>query len=344
MRFEPDCLATGIGSLPYTDIEKACRIAIEYFPEIPFWPQLPKLSFYENMYVQYSEKLPGRVIQSDKIYVDLFQDITEELEQFYDDYRHNNIMEFGQSQEYIHGLYKFLEFKEELSEIKAIKGQITGPVSFGLQIQDDCSRPILNDSMMEDILVKNLKMKARWQEQQLSEICPTTIISVDEPYLSAIGSPVFNLKREDVMADLQEVLGGIKGLKATHCCGNTDWPLLMETSIDILFLDAYSYAEKLALYPSEIQDFLDRGGIIGWGIVPSIAEDIRQETPENIMKKLEDAFRLLVEKGMKFGDILHQSLITPSCGLGTLELEDAEKALSLTNQVSAIMREKYELA
>ncbi|MCK5560847.1 MAG: methionine synthase [Thermoplasmata archaeon] len=343
MKFTPNCLATGIGSLPYTDIEKACRIAIEYFPEIPFWPQLPKLSFNENMYVQYSEKIPGRVLQSDKIYIDLFKDITDELEQFYDDYRHNKISEFGQSQEYCQGLYKLLEFKSDLTEIEAIKGQITGPVSFGLQVVDDCSRPILYDSIMQDILIKNLRMKARWQEEVLSEICATTIISVDEPYLSAIGSPVFNLKREDVLANLQEVLGGIKGLKATHCCGNTDWPLLLETSIDILFLDAYSYVQNLALYPDELQEFLARGGIIGWGIVPSIAEDIQQETPEKIMRKLEDGFQLLVEKGMKFGDILHQSLITPSCGLGTLELEDAEKAISLTNEVSAIMREKYEL-
>ena len=343
MKFEPKCLSTGIGSLPHTDVESACRLVVEQFPEIPFWPQFPKLSFNETMYVQYSEKLPGLVIDKNKIYIDLFQDLNDEFEQFYMDYMANRVANFAQSREYVSGLYRFLEFENELPGIKAIKGQITGPISFGLQVVDDRSKPIYYDNIMRDILVKNLKMKAHWQEEQLSQLCETTIISVDEPYLTSLGSAVVNLNPEEVQDNIQEVFGFIKGLKGLHCCGNTDWPLLMDTSTDILFLDAFSYAKNLALYPEELQTFLARGGIIGWGIVPSVDEDLHQENVISLSNRFETALKSLVEKGIKFGDILHQSLITPSCGLGTLDLEVAEKALRMTNKLSKIIRKKYEL-
>ena len=343
MKFEPKCLSTGIGSLPHTDVESACRLVVEQFPEIPFWPQLPRLSFNETMYVQYSEKLPGLVIDNNKIYVDLFQDLNDEFEEFYMDYMANRIANFAQSREYVGGLYRFLEYGNELNGIKAIKGQITGPISFGLQVVDDRSKPIYYDGMMRDILVKNIKMKAHWQEEQLSQICDTTIISVDEPYLTSIGSGTVNLNPVDVQDNIQEVLNFIKGLKGMHCCGNTDWPLLMDTSIDILFLDAFSYAKNLALYPAELQAFLDRGGMIGWGIVPTVSQDLQAENIVSLTNRFENVLTMLVERGIKFGELLHQSLITPSCGLGTMTLEEAEKALRMTNKLSKIIRKKYEL-
>jgi methionine synthase II (cobalamin-independent) len=342
MKFEPKCLSTGIGSLPHTDVDTACRLVVEQFPEIPFWPQFPKLSYYESMYVQYSENVPGLKIDNNKITIDLFQDLDDEFEKFYMDYMAGRTENFGQSQDYVQGLYKLLELGNEMPEVKAVKGQITGPVSFGLQVLDDRSTPIFYDNMLRDILIKNIKMKAQWQEKMLSQICERTIISVDEPYLTSIGSGTVNLDPVEVKDSIQEVLSFINGLKGIHCCGNTDWPLLMDTSIDILFIDAFSYAKNLSLYPSEVQAFLDRGGIIGWGIVPSIGEDIKRENVVNLANKFESSINLLLDKGINKDILLNQSLITPSCGLGSNELEEAEKALRLTNKLSKILRKKYE--
>src|SRR5512135_1417795 len=68
--FEPACRATALGSVPITDPRTACRLMLDYFPEIPAWPQLPRLSFRENMYVQFSEGLPGAVLADDTLRVD----------------------------------------------------------------------------------------------------------------------------------------------------------------------------------------------------------------------------------------------------------------------------------
>jgi hypothetical protein len=54
-----NCIATGIGSLPITDPDKAAALSLQYLPEAPIWPQLPQRNFREHMDGQYSESLPG---------------------------------------------------------------------------------------------------------------------------------------------------------------------------------------------------------------------------------------------------------------------------------------------
>ena len=51
-------LATGIGSLPHTDSDKALDLIFKYTPQVPFWPQLPKRDKREGMVIQYSQGLP----------------------------------------------------------------------------------------------------------------------------------------------------------------------------------------------------------------------------------------------------------------------------------------------
>ena len=139
---------------------------------------------------------------------------------------------------------------------------------------------------------------------------------------------------------MEEVFAGIEGLKGVHCCGNTDWSLLLSTSADILSLDAYEYAEALSLYPDQVSTFLERGGIIAWGIVPASAQ-AWEETVESLVKRFQDALGLLVAKGLHEDDLLSASLITPSCGCGSLEEDTAEQVLKLTGKVSAALRERY---
>ncbi len=76
-----------------------------------------------------------------------------------------------------------------------------------------------------------LRLKASWQEKELRQISKNTIIFVDEPYMSSFGSAFVPLSREKVVSLLEEVFGGISGLKGVHCCGNTDWSVLLGTSL-----------------------------------------------------------------------------------------------------------------
>ena len=57
MTIEAKCKITAMGIMPHKNIDEALELALSL--DIPFWPQLPKLSYSEDMYVQASHDFPG---------------------------------------------------------------------------------------------------------------------------------------------------------------------------------------------------------------------------------------------------------------------------------------------
>ncbi len=341
--FELNLLPTAIGSLPHQDPTAACQAILHAFPHVPIWPQLPRRSFLENMYVQYSEGFPGVVLdhEAKRIYVDRSQDLDPALERLYAAYLEDDLDFAAIGPDYAAGLAALPGVLQDAPAPLAVKGQVTGPISWGLTVVDQDRRPTLYDDILADAIARHLRLKAAWQEQQLAKLCPTVITFVDEPYMSAFGSAFVAVSREQVITLLEEVFAGIRGLKGVHCCGNTDWGILLETSADILNLDAYEYAGSLALYPEAIRAFLRRGGVIAWGISPNQDHLIAQETVASLTGRLETALDLLVQKGIPKDDLLAAMMITPSCGLGGMSVAAAERVLALTAGVAAEMQRRY---
>ncbi len=339
---EFNCLPTIIGSMPQTDPHQACSLITRYLKDIPAWPQLPRRSFLENMYVQYSEGFPGVVVEGDRIYVDTSKDYQKPLEELYAAYLENDDSKFPVGPDYAAGFYAFLD-QDNLSPL-AVKGHVTGPLSWGLTVADENKRAILYHDVLGDAVPKLLKLKAAWQEKELQKISKNTIIFVDEPYMASYGSSVaagpFS-SPEKIAQMIDEVFAGIGGLKGLHCCGNTDWSVLLKTSLDILNFDTYNYAESLTLYPDEINKFLARGGCIAWGIVPNDLTSADKETIAGLRDRLEEAIAPFTRNGLSFRDILAHSLLTPSCTLIPLGEEGAEKALELLTGLSAEMKKRY---
>jgi len=333
------CLPTVIGSMPHTNPSEACSLVSHYLRDIPAWPQLPKRSFRENMYAQFSQGFPGVVIEADKIFIDRSQDLDKPLEKLYAAYLDNDFDKYPTSAEYAAGLHSLLSLTN-LSPL-AVKGQITGPVTWGLTVTDDSRRAIIYDDILGDAVARLLKLKVSWQEKALSKISKNTIIFVDEPYMAAFGSVGVSLSRERIISLLDEVFSGISGLKGVHCCGNTDWSVLLETSADIISFDAYNYAQSLSLYPAEVKRFLDRKGIIAWGIIPNTEESLAKETVASLNDRLEEAMAPFTRKGIRFKQLIEQGLLTPSCGLATLPVEATAPALGLLAELSAKIRRRY---
>lgn len=346
MTFPLNLLPTAIGSLPYRDPATACRVVVETFPQVPIWPQLPRRGFLENMYVQYSEGFPGVVLdhQAERIYVDRAQDLSPGLERLYTAYLENDLDYAAIGPDYAASLATLPGVLQDAPAPAAVKGQVTGPISWGLTVVDQDRRPTLYDEILADAIAKHLRLKAAWQERALGRLCSQVITFVDEPYLSAFGSAFVAVSREQVIALLEEVFSGIQDLKGVHCCGNTDWSILLETSVDILSLDAYHYAGSLALYPDAVRAFLRRGGVIAWGISPNEDDLIARETVESLTERLEAAMGLLVEKGIPREDLLAAAMITPSCGLGGMSVAAAERVFALTAGVAAEMQRRYGVA
>ncbi|MBI2851556.1 MAG: methionine synthase [Chloroflexi bacterium] len=337
------CRATMIGSMPHKDPVEACAVVARYLKDFPAWPQLPNRSFLENMYAQFSQGFPDIVVEENRIYVDRAVDSTAALGALYVAYLENDIGKYPITPDYAAGLHSF----SSLSGLgpRAAKGQVTGPVSWGLTVAyytGSYPRPVLFDETLSDAAAKLLRLKAGWQERELRKISRNTIIFVDEPYMASFGSAFLAISREKVITLLNEVFAGISGVKGIHCCGNTDWPVLLGTNTDIINFDAYNHAQSLSLYPAEIMEFLGKKhGAIAWGIVPNEAVSLEKETVASLKDRLEEAIAPFTRIGIPFRQLLEQGLLTPSCGLAGLSEDGAVQALELLAGLSAAMRSRY---
>jgi hypothetical protein len=186
-------------------------------------------------------------------------------------------------------------------------------------------------------------MKARWQVLQLKQFGLPVVIFFDEPALAGYGSSAFiSITQTQIQNCFNEVIDAVHqegGLAGIHVCANADWSLLLDSATDVVSFDAYAYFDKFALYPEQIRRFLERGGILAWGIVPTLnAEDIDNETTENLTAGWWEKVRKLETMGIDPAKILSQSLISPSCGTGSLSLMHAKRVLELTRAVSRSIR------
>jgi len=333
-------LSTAVGSMPHNDGKKAVEIIMKNL-SIPVWPQLPKISFRESMYAQYSEGFPCLVVdeKNQKIFFDTDGDVLPSLEKFYEKIISDDLEYFKISQDYASGLYEFCSLLATYHlPLTTIKGQITGPITFGLKVTDKNNRSIFYNEQFVDVIVKALTMKARWQIRELRTLNSElrTIMFIDEPYLSAFGSAFTQVSREEVIKYLNEVSDGIHkeySLSVVHCCGNTDWSVLMDTNIDMISFDAFSFFDGLTLYPEKLNKFFERGGVLAWGIVPS-SEQIISETVESLTGNFTDKVQQLIKKGINAEAIKNRYIITPSCGVGSLSEELAEKIIITTKEVA----------
>ncbi len=355
-RFEPHCLATTLGSLPHTDVAHGTRLMFESTPEIPAWPQFPRRAFHENMMVQFTEGMPGLVEEGDRVYFDTqAPDFTDQLTGFYGYYLavieegdFGPLDSFGLSPEYAAGFGEFLaRLPQQSATWRALKGQVTGPFTLGTNLLDQNRRPAYYDRQLRDVIVKTVALKAAWQISRLGTFGVPVMIFLDEPSLLGFGSQTFiTVSREDVLGDLNEVAAAIHtlgGLAGVHCEANTDWALLMESDLDILAFDAYDHMQAITLYPAELRSFLERGGSLGWGIVPTLdREAAATETVSSLLARFDEGVELLVRKGFVRQALLSRALITPSCGAGGVLTEAlAKRVLALLRQVSLSLRNLY---
>lgn len=346
MSFKADCLPAAIGSLPHLNPQDGVALILDHLPEVPSWPQLPNCSYLESMYIQFSGGMPFLRLDPRKgrLHMEIPADIYGTLEQFYTRVLEDDLDYFAIRPEHARGLEAFIDriWREKPEGLQWVKGQITGPISFGLMITDQRKRAILYNEEVFDTVLKSLMLKARWQVGQLKRLCANVIVFVDEPYLSSFGSAFINLTRDQVVEYLGQMFEAVHqegALAGIHCCGNTDWSILMETDVDIINFDAFEYFQGLTLYVDELKGFIRRGGVLAWGIVPT-SQQIEKVDGQSLYDNFCDKVGELAHRGIPKGALLSQSLITPSCGMGTLKMEQSQRVLTLLSEVSHLARSR----
>jgi methionine synthase II (cobalamin-independent) len=335
-------MATGIGSVPWTDSSHSCARIRDLLPEIPFWPQLVKRSPFENMLCQFTEGIP--LIEINSAGIVLLSDTNREdaLTGFYSHYIADDLEYFKISRDYAEGLFKMIELEiENPCSGKYIKGHITGPVTFAAGIKDREGKTALSNPDILEAFTKGLAIKALWQVKELEKTGKKPIIFLDEPYLACFGSAFSIIDREGVIKLLREVIDFLKERSAViigiHCCGNTDWSMIMDSGVDIINLDAFAYQDYLFLYPDHLKRFISNGGAIAWGIVPT-GESAGTADIDELYTKLMNGLNNLMGLDLDKDLVYSASILTPACGMGMMAEKATGEVLDLLSKLSKRMR------
>jgi hypothetical protein len=341
--------ATLVGSFPHTEPQRLIERIFTSFPKVPAWPQMPVRDWRESMYVQYSEGLPGAVVdqQGQRIHFRAGEAFESQLEDFYQAVLEGDVEPFAITEKYALGLHLFLDMVPRRdSRPRWVKGQVTGPFSFAMTVTDENKRSMAYNPELYEVAVHGMAMKARWMARKLREVADGVLVVLDEPYLCSFGSAFVNVPRSDVIAAIAGAVAAIHkegALAGLHCCGNTDWALVLSTGVDVLNFDACDYFQGLSLYPTELKSFLERGGTLSWGIVPAngAADDV---SANGLLRTLDNRIEQLAAKGLDRGLLFRQALLTPSCGLGTQSVKTADRLLDVLVELSDLVRQREQLA
>lgn len=347
--------ALAIGSLPHNTVESAMEVVKKDFSEIPFYPQLSNINRNEDMTIQFLEGLPSFLPSNESFEIDTESEkFFEDLESFFTDYEEiiadtdTEILEkYAISKEFSS---TFPEFEKIIKNTKPqyAKAQIIGPFTLAAMLTDQNGINAIFDETLREIVVKLLTLKVLWQIKHIKQANSTTIpiIFMDEPTLSQLGTSAYLTISEkdvvDMLAEISEIIHQNGGISAIHCCGKCDWTILIKAKADIINFDAFAFSEHLGLFAQEIDKFLQDGGKLAWGLVPTLdVEALKNITLADLIKDFGQGIKYLTNKGIDEKLIIDNSLITSSCGAGSLSVELAQKAMDLVFELSNELRKRF---
>jgi hypothetical protein len=324
--------------MPHRNVDRALELALSM--DVPFWPQLPLFSYYEDMYVQASEHFPGIVLDMEKRTLGFSMDkFMNEFEEAMAHFPEPEYFDISDTYSVVYSRFLTLD----LSDRPAIRGQLEGPISFGFNVVDQDRRPILFDDTIRPFLLEFMAKRANVQLNRLKERNPNAFMYVDEPGLQFVFSGMAGYGDRAARADMEVFFSMIERPRGVHLCGNPDWDFLLGMDIDILSLDVHTNGEVFGCYQASIRKFLERGGVLVWGIVPTNVEPFEQENTGSLQQRLEDLWKIMGKSGIDLELLLSRSMLSPAtcCLINPDGEKTVEKAFGVVRKLSSELRAKY---
>lgn len=334
-------LTTAMAVMPHRDVGQALEAALSL--DIPFWPQLPRLNYYEDMYVQASEHFPGIVLNLRK------QTLSFSMEKFIAEFEEalahfDDSAYFDISPTYSAVYHRFLAM--DLADRPAIRGQLEGPISFGLNVLDQDRRPILFDDSVRPFLFEFMARRINVQLQRMKALNTNAFMFVDEPGLQFLFSALSGYDALAAQKDMDNFFSMVDRPRGVHLCGNPDWDFLLNLDIEVLSLDVFTNGEIFSNYASGIKRFLEHGGRLVWGMVPTNFEPFGQENIDSLENRLVMLWRVLTRKGIDRDLMLSRSLLSPAtcCLVNPDGAQTVDRAFGRVRDLSVRLREQFNLS
>jgi len=266
---------------------------------------------------------------------------------------------FALTAEYSAVFHRFLS--RELQGYRAIRGQNIGPVSFGFKVLDENLKPIIYSDEARTVLFDFIQKKANIQYRELKERNPNAFVWLDEPGLGYVFSGLSGYNEQQAKADYHDFVAGLEGPKGLHLCAEVNLPYLLELGVEILSFDAYQIGFMPKEYAGGVAEFINKGGIISWGIVPTESTVLATQTPQTLADRLSDYWNVVSEStGLSLNQIAMQALVAPArCCLSDVgqsvtmdkqagrclvvgsEEKIVDKAFAFLSELSQILRVRY---
>lgn len=325
---------TAMAILPHRDPERALDLAFSL--DIPFWPQLPNVSYSEDTYVQTVRGFPGAVVDHEGLRILFDEDLFYAgLEEYLESDPRGDLFAVAPGDSLTYA--GFLE--RASADHVALRGQFMGPISLALMVKDRDNKPVIYRDEVRELLIRHVANRVNRHLRDLREINPRSFVWVDEPGLEFLFTGITGYPAENARADLDLFLSLLEGPRGIHLCGNPDWDFLLRPDLDLLSLDAYNNREILVGYRGGLAGLFRRGGAVAWGIVPTHTSLLEGEDPRSLADKLLSIWKRLEEEGLDPGKLRSRSLLTPAtCCLVNPDLTaTVERAFSILPEVRDLL-------
>lgn len=308
---------TSIGSLPHCHPAEAVRYILAEQPELPAAPSLPAHRRLEGMVAMAAWGIVGVTVTDDGA---LHVDPT----------RLDPSAPLGDP-----GLDDppFTTFRTFLRAVRRrtlpIKLQLTGPVTLGLALRAA--------GVAEHLAFRIAGSAVRDRARAMLAVAgfeasrAPLVVFLDEPALITGWRDGFPLNPDQTIDLVSSVLAVIEPHAVTglHCCGGPDWRVALQTGPQVLSLPV---GTGLAASAGALASFVERGGWVAWGAVPT--DGPLGESAVRLWRRLSLRWCELVQSGCDPVLLRTHALITPACGLAHHGLDQADQVLELTRQVA----------
>jgi hypothetical protein len=320
--YVPAGVATAVGSLPHRDADAAAAFVLDLLPDLPAVPSLPSRSPAERILAHGLVGVRGVTID-DGGDVRLDVDRLDPLAAVTLDLDHDS---FG-------GLRAFL--RAAAGREDPVKWQVVGPVTLGLALARRGAPPAL----AFDVAVRAIREHLRTVRGWVAEALPgcTQIAVIDEPGFSGVMDPGFPVPPDTAIDLASGALAAIEqyAVMGVHCCGPGDWAAIAATGPTVLSVPA---EPALVAVSGLLSAFLDGGGWIAWGAVPT--DRPVGTSSERHWRALSDVWDLLERQGCDATRLRQQALVTPACGLGLHDVAQAAAVLRMTAEIGERVQEQ----
>ena len=324
--------ATGIGSLPGTDIGRAVELVFDALPELPHLPELPSRGAGSDMI--------GRTAAS---LVELHVDLQPAGWRLVPRAGLEQKSAVAVLEGDVDALLAFADFDG------TVKVQLTGPWTLAAALELPRGGKVLGDRGATRDVVDALAETARAHLAEVGRRLPNAslLLQLDEPSLPAVLGGMIPTEsgfgqlpaREtpDVVAGLATTISAVDAPVVIHCCAS-DPPvrLLREAGARAVSLDLTAAGGRLDL--DSVGECVEAGLGLWLGVVPAIGPGVAP----TVREVLGPVRRLWSAVGLDT-DLLPETVtLTPTCGLAGASAGWAHSAMRLVGQAAHALSEAPE--